>query len=97
MIYVQQKYSVDFLISNLKLDPVKMFRTIKYKGGKLLNIEDRTYTISILSSIAEEIYEKLGIERQLVLEKFLSSRLKKRDKLVLLIFAMDLAIHELQQ
>ncbi|CAI2386150.1 unnamed protein product [Moneuplotes crassus] len=94
MIYIQRKYSVDFLIDNFKLDPVKLFRTIKYKGGKLLNIEDRTYTIQILSEIAEQIYTNLGVKKGLFLDKFISSRLRKRDKLVLLIFTIDLSHNE---
>ena len=90
MIYVQKKYPLNSLVKGSRIDPVKLLRNIKYKNGKMLNIEDRTYTAPVLSGILDKILTSLDLNIDLNFRKFISSRLKKRDKLVLLIFTLDL-------
>lgn len=90
MIYVQKKYSLNSLVKLRNLDPVKLLRNIKYKSGKMLNLEDRTYTICILSSIVSNQLKALDVKQDIRLPKFLSTRLKKKDQLLLLIFTLDL-------
>ena len=94
MIYVQRKYPIQALMDNFKIDTVKLLRSIKYKSGKLLNIEDRTYTIQVLSEIFSKILKSKGIKTDFKLYKFMSKRLRKRDKLILIIFTLDMAFNE---
>ena len=94
MIYIHKKYPMESLIEDFKIDPVKLLRSIKYKNGKMLNIEDRTYSIQVLAEMVEEIYKKMEVESDLRLYKFLSSKIKKKEKLVLLIFTLDMSFND---
>ena len=60
----------------------------------MLNIDDRTYTIPVLSGIASSWFSKFDLDININLPKFVSSRLKKKDKLLLLIFTLDLIVYE---
>jgi hypothetical protein len=66
-------------------------RSIKYKSGKLLNINDRTYNIKVLADIVTHLVK---LPQAFRLEKFLSSKLPKKEKLVILIFCLDYAYND---
>jgi hypothetical protein len=76
------------------VDPVKMMRSIKYKSGKLLNINDRTYTIKVLVDIVNHIIDSLKLSKAFRCERFLTSKLPKKEKLVILIFSLDLVFND---
>jgi len=91
MIYLQKKFPLGSLISNEDINPVNLLRNIKYKNGKMLNIDSRTYTMPVLAGIITNSLKTLGLDVPVKLNKFLSSRVKKKDKLVLFIYALGLA------
>lgn len=94
MIYLQKCYPLSSLAKVDSINPVSLLRNIKYKSGKLLNIDDRTYTVPVLSSIVSNSLSKLASNLDINLTKFVSSRMKKKDKLLLLIFTLDLAVYQ---
>ena len=90
MIYIQRKYPLDKISIIKNLDPVSLIRNSKYKSGKLLKIQDRTYTIQILATIMHSILKSLKLTYKLNFHKFISTKLKAKEKLILSIFFMDL-------
>ena len=94
MIYLQKCYPLSSLTKSDKINPINLLRNIKYRSGKLLNINDRTYTIPVLSGIASSWFTKFNLDKNINLPKFVSSRLRKKDKLLLLIFTLDLIAYE---
>ena len=94
MIYLQMWYPLSNLAKFDTINPINLLRNIKYRSGKLLNIDDRTYTVPVLSGIASNWLAKLNLNIDINLSKFVSSRMKKKDKLLLLIFTLDLIMHE---
>lgn len=97
MIYIQIAYPLENLInqksSKISKNPVSLIRNSKYKNGKLLNLSSRTYTNEILTQILTLTLSRLKLANKFNFEKFISTKITNKHKLILSIFLLDLVQH----